>query len=281
VTAEISVSGGSFHTFESKLLEERVSFHIYIPEIYNRQKDRRFPVLYWLHGTNGGLPGIRPLSRLFDRAIQYGKIPPMLVVFPNGLETSMWCDSKDGKVPMESVFIKELLPYIDSNFRTLAKREGRLIEGFSMGGQGAARLGLKYPDLFGAVSILAGGPLDMDFQGPRARRDPAERNRIMQSTYGGDIEYYRAQNPYTIARQYAKGVKGVILRIVVGKKDHAVAGNRAYSEYLEALSIGHSYQEVPGVGHSAMRLFRGLNESNWKFYRQAFDEHNSRGIREH
>jgi enterochelin esterase-like enzyme len=173
---------------------------------------------------------------------------------------------------MESVFIKELLPYIDSNFRTLAKREGRLIEGFSMGGQGAARLGLKYPDLFGAVSILAGGPLDMDFQGPRARRDPAERNRILRNTYGGDIEYYRAQNPHTIAKQYVKGFERVILRIVVGEKDHAATGNRAYSEYLKALSIEHSYQEVPGVGHNTMRLLRGLRGSNWKFYRQAFSE---------
>jgi enterochelin esterase-like enzyme len=257
-----------------------VSFHIYIPEIYNRQKDRNFPVLYWLHGTNGGLPGIKPLSALFDQAIQYRKIPPMLVVFPNGLETSMWCDSKDGKVPMESIVVKELLPHIDSNYRTVAKREGRLIEGFSMGGQGAARLGLKYPNLFGAVSILAGGPLDMDFQGPRAQRDPVERNRILQSTYGGDIEYYRAQNPHTIAKQYAKGFERVVLRVVVGKKDHAVSGNRAYSEYLEALSIEHSYQEIPNVGHRTMHLLRGLKESNWKFYRQVFSKQASRGVRE-
>ena len=99
--------------FHSTVAKADVSFHIYTPEVYDADAVRRFPVLYWLHGTGGGSRGIAPLSMYFDRAIREKKIPPMIVVFPNGMATSMWCDSKDGSVPMETVVVKELVPHVD------------------------------------------------------------------------------------------------------------------------------------------------------------------------
>jgi enterochelin esterase-like enzyme len=261
----------AFHTFESGAAKAKVSFHLYTPEIYDTEKDRRFPVLYWLHGSGGGLAGIAPVSAWFDAAIREGKIPPMLVVFPNGLASSMWCDSKDGAMPMETIIIKELLPHIDATFRTLAKREGRIIEGFSMGGYGAARLGFQYPQLFGAVSILAGGPLDLDFVGPRATGNPAERERILKGTFGGDLEYYRSQNPITVATQQADAVRDKVrVRMAVGARDNTGPLNRAYSEHLKKLNIAHTFTIVPGVGHDTLALLKGLGEANWEFYRSAF-----------
>ena len=59
---------------------------------------------------------------------------------------------------METIILKELVPHIDETYRTLASRQGRLIEGFSMGGYGAARLAFKHHEIFGAASILARGP---------------------------------------------------------------------------------------------------------------------------
>ncbi len=260
-----------FHTFESKAAKAKVSYHLYTPEVYDTEKERRFPVLYWLHGSGGGLQGIAPVSAWFDAAIREGKIPPMLVVFPNGLASSMWCDSKDGAVPMETIVIKELLPQIDTTFRTIAAREGRIVEGFSMGGYGAARLGFKYPQLFGAVSILAGGPLDLDFSGPRATGNPTERERILKGTFGGDLDYYRLQNPITVAQQQADAVRGnVRVRMAVGSRDNTGPLNRAYSEHLKKLNIPHTFTIVPGVGHDTPALLKGLGEANWEFYRAVF-----------
>ena len=190
--------------------------------MYDTEKERKFPVLYWLHGTGGGVGGIAPLSALFDRAIREGKIPPMLVVFANGLASSMWCDSKDGTVPMETVVVKELVPRIDATFRTIAGLEGRLIEGFSMGGYGAARLGFKHHYIFGAVSILSGGPLDLELRGPRATANPAERERLLQTVYGGDLDYFKAQSPWTLAEKIAAAVRGRRrVRQAVGDRDNA------------------------------------------------------------
>lgn len=270
MTSAVQASRVAFHTFESKAARATVSYHLYTPEAYDREQGRRFPVLYWLHGTGGGLKGIAPLSALFDRAIREGKIPPMLVVFPNGVPASMWCDSKDGTVPTESVVIGELVPHIDATVRTVAAREGRIIEGFSMGGYGAARLGFKYPQLFGAVSILAGGPLDLDFAGPRAIGNPVERERILARTFGGDIEYYRSQHPITVVQQGAEAVRGrVLVRMAVGARDDTEPLNRAYSELLKRLGIAHTYTIVPEAGHDTLALLNGLGDRNWHFYRTA------------
>ncbi|MEI7809833.1 MAG: alpha/beta hydrolase-fold protein [Verrucomicrobiota bacterium] len=268
VTSAVHAPRVEFRIFDSAAAKTKVSYHIYTPEIYNTEPERRFPVLYWLHGSGGGLAGIPPVAAYFDAAIRAGKIPPMLVVFPNGMASSMWCDSKDSLVPMETVVIKELLPHIDATFRTIATREGRIVEGFSMGGYGAARLGFKYPQLFGKVSMLAGGPLDLDFSGPRATGNPAERERILQSVYGGDLQYLKAQSPWVVAEQMAAQVRDPArVRVVVGDRDFTAALNRNFHDYLTKLGIVHEFTTLPGLGHDTMKLFKALGEKNWDFYR--------------
>ncbi len=270
VTRQVNAPRVQFQILESAAAKTKVSYHIYTPEVYDTDNERRFPVMYWLHGSGGGLQGIAPVAAWFDAAIHEGRIPPMLVVFPNGLASSMWCDSKDGSVPMETIVIRELLPHIDATFRTLATREGRIIEGFSMGGYGAARLGFKYPQLFGAVSILAGGPLDLDFAGPRAAGNPAERERILNGTFGSDLDYYRSQNPIRVAEQQADAVRGKVrVRMAVGSHDNTGPLNRAYSEHLKKLNIAHTFTIVPGLGHDTLALLKGLGDANWEFYRAA------------
>ena len=258
-------------TFDSAAAKSKVSYHIYTPEQYDREKERRFPVLYWLHGTGGGMEGVRYLAAHFDGAIRAGKTPPLLVVFANGLNASMWCDSKDGRVPMETVVVKELVPHVDATFRTIASREGRLIEGFSMGGYGAARLGFKYHDIFGAVSILAGGPLDREFAGPRAIATPAERARILQTVYGGDIDYFKAQSPWVLAEQNAAAVRGnTRVRQVIGDRDPTLSLNRVFDAHLTRLGIPHGFTVLPAVAHDPRAVLDALGEGNWEFYRAVF-----------
>ena len=260
-----------YHTFYSETVKSRVSYHIYTPEQYDLQRERRFPVLYWLHGTGGGLPGIGPLRAFFDNAIRTGKMPPVLVVFPNSFPTGMWCDAKDGSLPVETVTVRELLPQIDGNFRTIATPAGRLVEGFSMGGYGAGRWGFKFADIFGAFSMLAGGPLDLDFSGPRAMADPELRNMILLNAYGGDLAYFQVQSPWRLAEKYvAEGHRTTRLRVVIGDNDDTFSQSRDFTAHLTQLGIAHEYIVVPGVGHDTLSLLSGLGERNWEFYRAVF-----------
>ncbi|MFN9913470.1 MAG: alpha/beta hydrolase, partial [Pirellulaceae bacterium] len=179
----------SFHTFTSRAAKAEVSYHLYTPPAYDQTASARFPVLYWLHGTEGGVNHVRPVARMFHFAIRDQAVPPMMVVFVNGLSKRLWTDSKDGVAPVEKVFIEELIPQIDKSHRTIPQREGRILEGFSMGGYGAARIGFRHPELFGGISILAAGPLDLDFEGPRASGNPL-REQILDDVCDGDLEYF-------------------------------------------------------------------------------------------
>jgi enterochelin esterase-like enzyme len=257
--------------FDSKSAGEPVSFHVLAPESYATDKQRRFPVIYWLHGTGGGLGGVVPLAAHFDRAMKAGKLPPCLVIFANGLMESLWCDSKDGRQPVETIVVRELVPHVDAHFRTVARREGRLIEGFSSGGYGAGRYAMRYPEVFGAVSMLGAGPLDQDFRGPRTRANPEERERIWQTVFGGDPDYYRAQSPLNLAAEAAPALdRRTFFRIAVGDRDGMLPGNQELSRRLAEKEIEHDFLVGRGARHQTLELFQALGEANWTFYQHAF-----------
>ena len=256
--------------FDSQSAGQQVSFYLFTPEPYDRQPERRFPVLYWLHGGGGSTPAAAAqMARRYAEAMRTGKIPPMLIVFPNGLPMGMWCDWKDGTVKLETMLIKELIPYIDRSYRTLAQREGRIIEGFSMGGYGAARLGFKYPQLFAAVSLFGAGPLQLDFtDAPRV--GPKGRDQVMDTAFGGDTAYFQEQSPWRLAEQNADPLRsGLLIRQIIGDRDETLRFNRDFKQHLDALKIPHHYRQLPGIPHNPNQVLDTLGEDNWAFYQQA------------
>ena len=269
-TEKVEAPRVSYHTFESRAAQAKVSYHLYTPAAYSVDDGRRYPVVYWLHGSGGGSRGIRPLAQLVDQAIQSGRTPPFLVVFVNGLRLGMYVDWKDGSAPIETVITQDLLQHIDANYRTVPTRCGRLLDGFSMGGYGAARLGFKFPELFGAVSIIGAGPLQRTLtRAPRASGKTADD--VMQEVYGGDIEYFRAVSPRQLAADNAEIIRQEsLIRIVIGDRDETFANNRDFHEYLVALDIPHDWIVIEGVGHDPMSVLQALGDQHWAFYREAF-----------
>jgi enterochelin esterase-like enzyme len=268
VTQQVNAPRVSFHTFRSQAAKSLVSYHVYKPAAYKESDVKRFPVLYWLHGTEGGVNHILPVSQMFDHAIRNKVVPPMIVVFVNGLSKRLWTNSKDGLAPIETVFIDELIPNVEMTMRTIATREGRILEGFSMGGYGAARIGFKHAGLFGGVSILAAGPLDLNFEGPRATGNPL-REQILNDVCNGDIAYFKSTHPWTVAESQARFLKksGIIIRQAVGSEDFTLNLNRRFHEHLLSLDIPHEFHIVDGVGHNTPALMAGL--ANSEFYRNA------------
>ena len=270
VLPEASGAGVRRILFQSKTAATQVSCYVFTPENYDSGNKQRFPVLYWLHGSGGSNPSATAqLAARYSDAMRAGKIPPMLMVFPNGLPMGMWCDWKDGSVKLETIFVGELIPHIDQSFRTQASREGRIIEGFSMGGYGAARLAFKYPQLFAAVSMLGAGPLQPDFNdAPRA--GPQGRDRVLNTVYGGDMEYYRSQSPWKIAAQNAKTLRsGLLIRQIIGDRDETLRFNREFKQHLDQLRIPHIYRQLSGIPHNPSMLLDTLGEDSWSFYRAA------------
>ena len=272
-TPPASAPGVVYRTFQSPTAQTTVSFHVYLPPQYAANPTQRFPVIYWLHGSGSPIAGIPFMSSWYGAAMAQGKIPPMLVVFPNGMGASMWCDSKDGTVPMESVVIDDLIPHVDATYRTIASRAGRILEGFSMGGAGSGRLGLRRPDLFAGISMLGAGPMQLDFMdAPDGTKvPPANRKALFEAVWGSDPAYYLAQHPWTIATLRAEAHVALCtrIRIGVGELDAMLAPNLEFSAHLLALGVPHDVRIVPGVGHSAAQTLQGLGEDSWSFYLEA------------
>ena len=268
VTRRVEAPRVSFYTFTSQAAKAEVSYHVYTPPAYDGSESVRFPVLYWLHGTEGGVNHIRPVARMFHDAIHTKNVPPLIVVFVNGLSKRLWTDSKDGLAPVETVFIDELIPHVDKTLRTIPSREGRILEGFSMGGYGAARIGFRHAKLFAGISILAAGPLSPDFEGPRATGNPL-REQILKDVCDGDLAYFRATHPWTIAESHAEMLRqpGTIVRQAIGANDFSLSLSRTFHAHLESLRIPHAFHVVENVGHDTLALMAGLD--NAAFYRKA------------
>ncbi|MEY4240731.1 MAG: hypothetical protein RJA14_427 [Pseudomonadota bacterium] len=270
VTPRVEGSGLSFHTFRSHAAGTEVSFHIYAPPAYAADPDRRFPVVYWLHGSGGGVSGISRLSSRVDEAVATGRVQPFLLVFVNGLRMGMYVDWANGRAPLETVIVQELRPHVDANWRTIATREGRLLDGFSMGGYGAGRFGFRYPELFRSVSMMGAGPVQETLERtPRASRVRAED--LLRDVYGGGQDRFRAVSPRRYAEQNAATLaRDSRLRLVIGDRDETLENNRDFHEHLTRLGIPHDWIVLPGVGHDPMGVLTALGDRHWAFYRDAF-----------
>jgi enterochelin esterase-like enzyme len=141
---------------KSTVLNKEVHYSIFLPSDYYTS-ERAYPVTYLLHGygdADDGWIQFGEVNRLADDAIKAGKIPPMIIVTPDGF-TSFYINGADGKLNYEDFFIKELIPHIEKTYKVKAERRFRGIAGLSMGGYGSLIYALKYPNLFVASAPLS------------------------------------------------------------------------------------------------------------------------------
>ncbi len=255
-------NGTKYETFASKVLGQDVSCLVWLPPGYE-QDQKRYPVIYWLHGMGANQRGGAQMfvPHVLD-AMKEGTLPPCIVVLVNGMVRSFYCDSTDSKVPMESVIIKDLIPHVDATYRTLAKREGRIIEGFSMGGYGAAHLGFKYPDLFGTVVVNSGALIDPNLDPPQSG--------AMDTVFGGDKDRRIAEHPMQLVRKNADQLRGHShIRIGCGSLDSLLPRNQALHDLLTELKVEHEFQVVPDVAHDSPLYYRKLGTKVYEFHRNS------------
>jgi endo-1,4-beta-xylanase len=241
--------------YESASMKIKVGYNIYLPPDYVGGS-KRYPVVYWLHGRGGTeSSGGYPLHFLSE-AVAAGKAPSMIVVYVSGGSQTNYCDSYDGKYMGETTVVKELIPYIDQHYRTIASREGRSIQGMSMGGFGTMRLGLKYPDLFSSIVAFAGGyrfPDEMDTAGAS-----------FKEMFNNDAEVFRKNHPETWARKNLDQIRGKMpIQMYVGDQDPGLKGNRRMHAVLKELGIPCGYQEFPGIAHNLGKLAEQVQTQNF------------------
>jgi enterochelin esterase-like enzyme len=214
--------------------------NVYLPPGYDDARQRRYPVLYLLHGFANDHHSWHRYGRandILDNLLAKNAIKPFIVVMPLGYGgASVNGDGTGIAAAGAGAFggdfdlyqrdvLEDIIPMIDGKYRTLADRGNRAIFGFSMGGMQAGRVGLGNLDSFSHVGIMSAGI--------RGNAAGTGANPLVALT----------ADPAAVNKQ-AK-----LLWIACGVEDSALAGARTTHEALEKAGIKHLYFETEGAHH--------------------------------
>jgi S-formylglutathione hydrolase FrmB len=246
--------GVEYGSFQSASLGKELKFAIQLPPSYKTDTKRRYPVLYFLHGNNGNEVEFqrRGVAAAVNRLREAGKIGEMIIVAPAG-ENSFYLNSKNG-VMYEDAIIKDLIPHIEKTYRALGTREGRAIQGISMGGWGALMLAFRHPEMFSSVSAHSAALYDKLPVPDGQDRYSMFLDRVIKRLFGDppDEAFFQANNPLRLAETNAAAIKKSGLKIYfdVGAEDrYRYQGtNKMLDERLTKAGIAHEYHQFPG-GH--------------------------------
>jgi S-formylglutathione hydrolase FrmB len=250
-------------SFKSPSMGIKVGYYVYLPEEYDspKYKSKKFPVVYHLHG---GRPGSEKksiaLASFIHQAIETKKVQPMIYVFPNGGPMSWYNYPQKENGMGEDVFVQELIPHVDSTYRTKATRGKRALEGFSQGGRGTTRIMFKYPELFGSVAPGGSG------------YEPEERIRNMGGEESPGIRFEKGNDAWTLAKEYSLRKSPPPLKplIWVGTKGFNYEYNLKYLKYLDSLGIPFEKLIVPGAPHSARLIYEQKGLDIMRFHERNF-----------
>ncbi len=250
---------------ESTILGTEVAYSIYLPEGYDTS-DRRYPVLYLLHGYTDDETGwtqFGQVKTIADRYANDTSVSPMLIVMPDAGET-WYINSHDGKTRYEDFFVKEFIPFIDKNYNTRPAKEFRAISGLSMGGYGALVYALKHPDLFSASAPLSAAV----FTGKEwTEMKQKQWDDVFGELFGMGLigedrltSHYSANAPLLwIKNKKAEELDQVKYYIDCGDKDFLIKGNMELHALMIDKDVPHEFRVREG-------------DHSWSYWRSALPE---------
>lgn len=255
-------------SYESAAMKTRGGYNIYLPPGYTEAgTTNRYPVIYWLHGRGCCESNDQFPVAVVDAAIRTNAIPPLIYVYASGGGMSFYSDSVDGHWLAETTIIRELIPHIDATYRTIPCRGARAVQGMSMGGFGAMKFAVKYPELFSSVVAFAGG-----YRSAEGMHADELSRQILQNVFGGDTSRFMANHPATIVRTNTNAIRGRLgIMMFVGLDDYLLENNRALHATLTEANLPHLYWEIPGIKHDLPRLSAWLGTAGLQFAARHFE----------
>jgi S-formylglutathione hydrolase FrmB len=287
--------------FKSDALGVTKRFLRYLPPSYQTNPDRRFPVVYLLHGYGASESewiDLGLIASVADSLVAAG-MTEVVLVLPDG-DNGFWADwatSADSAgcaadtlrtEPAASFCVRhslygtyiaqDLVDYVDRHFRTVADRSGRAIMGLSMGGTGGLTLSFTWPDRFIAVVALSApvSPLRPGLDSgdlnavavatledwERVRGRPL--NVAWRSRWGTDTSHWWRQDPARAAqRLVAAQGRSPRVRLDVGMSDPYLNANRVLHAELKGSGLVHEYLESPGAHEWSHWRTRGPLALRW------------------
>lgn len=218
----------------SHSMQKDIKSVVILPDAYEVGKD--FPVVYLLHGYGGNYADwVNKVPKIKELADEYS----FIIVCPDGGKGSWYWDSPiDEGFQYETFVAKELVDWVDKNYKTLASRKGRAITGLSMGGHGALYLALKHQDVYGAAGSTAGGVDIRSFP----------KNWDMEARIGSYAENPRRWEEHTVRKMlHLLTPNSLQLIIDCGTSDFFNLVNVKLHEEMLLRNIEHTFISQPGA----------------------------------
>jgi putative tributyrin esterase len=228
---------------KSSLMGREMPYRVVLPPGYSKNRSERFPVVYLLHGLTGGYRNWTDLTKLNI----YAQAHRAIIVTPEG-ENGWYTDSAaKPSDKYESYIVQELIPEVEKKYRVIAARDKRAIAGLSMGGYGALKFGLKYPDKF----VLAGS-----FSGALGAASITERmmagaiGRSIEGIFGpAGSETRKSNDLFELIRgltpERSKSIP--FLYFDCGTEDFLFTNNRQFADLLIEKKMPHEFRQLPGA----------------------------------
>ncbi|MEP6945926.1 MAG: alpha/beta hydrolase family protein [Acidobacteriota bacterium] len=224
--------------FYSSLIQKNVPCRIVIPDSASHGNEP-IPVLYLLHGLFGSCENWTDLTALKS----YVGNAPLLVVMPDG-GNNWYTDSRE---KYESYLIQDLMPEIEGRFNAGTDPAKRAIAGNSMGGYGALKIALRYPEIFSFAASFSGALQATRFlQGS----EESELAPSILRIFGDMQSRVRLDNDlFSLAARSSGNSDGLpYIYFDCGLDDEFIAANREFSSTLAKAGIEHEFLEIAG-GH--------------------------------
>jgi S-formylglutathione hydrolase FrmB len=238
----------------SHILPRPVGYCALLPPSYDSNLDRKFPVLYFLHGLGGDQTFLVSSGgwAMIEDAWEQKRFAEFVIITPDG-DTSFYINSKSGRIQYEDFFVREFMPAMEKRFRLLGTRSGRAISGVSMGGYGSLRFAFKYPQMF--VSVAAHMPALLE-QLPRGSQN-AGFTAFFGTAFGSPVDeaFWKANTPLVFAR--TANLRGLKIYVDCGDQD-----DYGFDGGVDELDKLLAARHVPHVIH----IFPGRHD--WQFVAQ-------------
>lgn len=225
--------------------------YVYAPPGYDVDRDAKYPVLYLQHGAGEDERGWSTQGRvafIMDNLIAERKARPMLVVMEKGYAARAGdAPAAPGRPDVSRMFqafdevvSKDLIPYIDSSFRTLPDRDHRALAGLSMGGMQAFIIGLNHLDQFSYIGGFSGAGGGFG---------------------GGTFDPKTAHNGVMAdSHEFNRRVHGLFLSVGTTEPQRMQDSVRGYHDALTKTGIKSVFYESPGTAHEWLTWRRSLHE---------------------
>ena len=221
--------------WSSDVLAKKLGMYVILPEAGTPP----FATYYLLHGLSDDYTVWLRRTRIE----WYVREMPLIVVMPDGFR-GFYTDNAEGP-PYATHVAQELVPFVERNFPARRARESRCVGGLSMGGYGALRLALGYPNLFSSANSHSGALMHggRDTPRPDGPLSLAEFGRIFGKSPAG------SPHDLLAVAAAAKGAGSPLPRMLLdcGTDDVLIDDNRTFHRELGRLGIPHEYREFPGA----------------------------------